>query len=212
MYSCIVLSSIYLAVQIFADVGTLKIASIMGIAVDAGSFTYPLTFVLRDLVHKRLGRSAARLLIVMAAVINLAMAIYFAFAAALPSDVTAGPSTEYFGIVLGPVWRIVIASIIAEVFAELADTEAYHFWVTRVTRRYQWARVLVSNAISAPLDSVVFVLLAFAGTMPGEVLFSIIVVNILIKGITTLVSLPLIYTIPDSTSLRSSAADRSAGC
>lgn len=195
MYSCIVLSSIYLAVQIFADVGTLKIASIMGIAVDAGSFTYPLTFVLRDLVHKRLGRSAARLLIVMAAVINLAMAIYFAFAAALPSDVTAGPSTEYFGIVLGPVWRIVIASIIAEVFAELADTEAYHFWVTRVTRRYQWARVLFSNAISIPLDTLLFVTLAFAGTLPTETIFGILISGGTFKALMTFVGMPLIYLV-----------------
>ena len=42
-----------------------------------------------------------------------------------------------------------------------------------------------------------FVLLAFAGTMPGETLLSIIVANILVKGATTLVSLLLIYTVSE---------------
>ena len=42
--------------------------------------------------------------------------------------------------ILGPVWRIVIASIIAMVVSELIDTEVYHRFVTRVTTRYQWAR------------------------------------------------------------------------
>jgi len=48
------------------------------------------------------------------------------------------------------------------------------------------------------MDSVIFVLVAFAGTMPTEVLVSILVANILVKGVTTLVSLPLIYAVPES--------------
>ena len=42
-----------------------------------------------------------------------------------------------------------LASIVAEVVSELVDTEVYHWWVTKVTTRHQWARVLVSNGISA---------------------------------------------------------------
>lgn len=197
MHLIIVLVAAYLSVQIFADIGTLKIALIAGLSIDAGTLLYPITFTLRDLAHKRLGIAAARALVVTAGVVNLGMIAYFSFAAALPPDTTAGPATLYFGAVLGPVWRVVLASIVAEIFAELVDTEVYQFWVTHITQRYQWMRVLASNAISTPLDSIVFVLLAFAGTMPGEVLLSIIAVNILIKGVTTLVSLPLIYIAPE---------------
>ena len=90
-----------------------------------------------------------------------------------------------------------LASILAEVIAELVDTEVYRLWVQRVTTRYQWARVLVSNAVSVPLDSVIFVMVAFYGTMPTAVLLSIMLANVLIKGATTLVSLPLIYAVPE---------------
>jgi len=196
MTRLILVVAAYIAAQMLSDIGSLKIALVAGLSIDAGTFIYPITFTLRDLAHKTLGIGGARTLILTAAGINVIMALFFAFTAALPPDLSVGPQTAY-AEALSPVWRIVFASIVAEVVAELVDTEVYQLWITRVTRRYQWARVLVSNAISVPLDSVVFVLLAFAGTMPGETLLSIIVANILIKGATTLVSLPLIYAVPE---------------
>jgi uncharacterized integral membrane protein (TIGR00697 family) len=163
---------------------------------DAGTFIYPITFTLRDLAHKTVGAGGARLLIVTAAAINLAMAGLFWFVAWLPGDPSVGPQRE-FGLVLSPVWRIVIASIAAEVIAELVDTEVYRLWVERVTTRYQWARVLTSNAVSVPLDSLIFSWGAFGGVWSDSVVWSIVLANILVKGATTLLSLPLIYTVPE---------------
>ena len=37
----------------------------------------------------------------------------------------------------------------------------YSLWVKRVTRRVQWSRVLVSNAVSVPVDSLIFAWFAF---------------------------------------------------
>lgn len=187
----------YVAAQILADVLSLKIALVAGFSVDGGTFIYPFTFTLRDMVHKTLGRAVARAVIFAAAVINVVMALLFWFVAWLPADPVVGPQQE-FAQVLTPVWRIVTASIVAEVVAELTDTEVYHLFVTRVTRRYQWARVLTSNAISVPLDSAIFVAIAFIGTMPMSVVWSIFLANVIIKGIVTLVSLPGIYLVRES--------------
>ncbi len=182
----------YVAAQILADIGSLKIAWVAGFSIDGGTFIYPFTFTLRDMVHKLLGRTAARTLVVAAAVINVIMAGFFALLSALPPDPT-WPLQDAFAGVLAPVWRIVIASIVAEVLSELLDTEVYHLWVTRVTQRYQWARVLVSNGLSVPLDSLVFCWAAFGGVLPTAVVWSIFWANVLVKGVTTLVGLPGIY-------------------
>lgn len=186
----------YIAAQMLSDVLSLKIALVAGFSVDAGTFVYPLTFTLRDLVHKLLGRSAARTVIVTAGGINVTMAALFAFAAWLPADPAVGPQTA-FAQALSPVWRIVIASIAAELFSELVDTEAYHLWVTRITRRFQWARVLVSNAFSVPLDSLIFCWGAFGGVLPVGTVWSIFWANVLMKGLVTLVSVPGIYLVKD---------------
>jgi uncharacterized integral membrane protein (TIGR00697 family) len=203
----ILVTSAYIAAQMLADVTSLKIAVVGGFSIDAGTFVYPLTFTLRDLVHKIVGAAGARLLIVTAAVINLVMALVFAFTAALPPD-PSWPLQDAYASVLTPVWRIVIASILAEVIAELIDTEVYRLWVERVTRRYQWARVLISNSVSVPLDSLVFCWVAFGGALPDAVVWSIVISNVLVKGATTLVSLPAIYLVPEGGEVRAPGMEK----
>jgi uncharacterized integral membrane protein (TIGR00697 family) len=192
----IVVVSIYIAAQMLSDIASLKIALIAGFSIDAGTFIYPITFTLRDLVHKRLGKQAARTVIIVAAGINLFMALFLQFAAWLPQDSNWGLGDE-FAAILGPVWRIVMASIIAEVIAELIDTEVYHYWVSRVTRRYQWARVLISNGVSIPIDSLIFCWGAFGFALPHSVVWSIFFANVIVKGLVTFVSLPGIYLVKE---------------
>jgi uncharacterized integral membrane protein (TIGR00697 family) len=196
MISSILVTATYIAAQMLADITSLKIVTIFGTSVDAGTLIYPITFTIRDLVHKVLGRRGARIIIIAAAVINLAMAGLFWIVSQLPYDPSAGPQPDW-DAVLSPVWRIVIASILAEVFSELTDTEIYHLWVTRITRKYQWLRVLVSNAVSIPIDSLIFVWAAFGGVLPTAVVWEILGANILIKGAFTLVSLPSIYLVKE---------------
>jgi uncharacterized integral membrane protein (TIGR00697 family) len=192
--AAVTLTALYIAAQILADIGSLKIALVAGFSVDAGTFIYPITFTLRDLVHKRLGMKAARLAILLAGGINLFMAGYFAFSAWLPSDPSWGLGRE-FARVLGPVWRIVLASIVAELASELADTEIYHLWVTRVTRRFQWLRVLSSNAVSVPLDTLIFCWGAFGGVLPPATVWSIVAANLILKALVSVASLPAIYLV-----------------
>ncbi len=195
----------YVAAQMMADIGSLKIGIVVGLAVDMGTFVYPATFTLRDMVHKTLGKRNAQTLIIAAAGINLIMAAYLAWAASVPSDPSWGLGGA-FSSILGPVWRIVLASIVAEIVSELIDTEVYHWFVTRVTTKYQWARVLVSNTVSIPIDSLVFTVLAFAPlpfladsplSVPWPVVWQIFIFNVGVKFAVTLVSMPLIYATPD---------------
>jgi len=183
----------YVAAQMMADIASLRIISVGGFAVDAGTLIYPFTFTLRDLVHKIGGKSAARTLIWLAAGINVFMAGFFWLVAVWPADLTTGPQLG-FGNVLAPVWGIVLASIVAEVVSELIDTEAYSMWVRRFGERHQWGRVLVSNSVAIPIDSAIFVGLATAfGIFPAEVAWSIFWVNVIFKGVIAVVSIPMIY-------------------
>lgn len=196
MISVILVSVAYIAAQMLADITSLKIVLFAGFSMDAGTLVYPITFTLRDMVHKVVGKKGARVIIVAAAVVNLFMAGLFWVVSRLPYDPMAGPQPDW-NAVLSPVWRIVLASIIAEVLAEMIDTEVYHLWVTRVTQRYQWARVLTSNAVSVPLDSLAFCWLAFGGVLPAAVVWSIFWANVLLKGIVTVLGMPLIYLVKE---------------
>jgi hypothetical protein len=56
----VIVISAYIAAQMLADIASLKIGLIFNLAVDMGTFIYPITFTLRDLVHKQLGKKNAR--------------------------------------------------------------------------------------------------------------------------------------------------------
>ncbi|WP_229023168.1 queuosine precursor transporter [Actinomarinicola tropica] len=195
----------YVGAQVIADVASLKIGQVAGRAVDMGTWIYPITFTVRDVVHKTLGRRAARTLVVTAAAVNLFMALYLQWVAGAPSDPSFALGAE-FEAVLAPLWRITIASIVAEVVSELADTEVYHWFVRRVTARHQWARVLTSNAVSVPLDNVIFAVVAFGAlpgltdhalTLPWEAVWDVFLVNLTVKAAVSVASVPLIYLAPD---------------
>ena len=188
--------SAYIAAQMLSDIASLKIGVVMGLAVDMGTFIYPVTFTLRDMAHKVLGKHNTQTLVITAAVINLLMAGYLMWVASVPSDPSWGLGEE-FSSIFTPVWRIVMASIAAEIVSELTDTEIYHWIVTKITRRYQWMRVLVSNSISIPIDNFIFAVGAFGGILPWEVVWEIFLFNLVIKYGMTLLSLPLIYLVPD---------------
>ena len=196
MISIIFVSVAYIAAQMLADIGSLKIVMFAGLSMDAGTFIYPITFTLRDMAHKVAGIKAARALIASAAIVNVFMAIFFAFVSNLPGDPQVGDQSA-FASVLSPIWRLVAASIIAEVIAEGIDTEAYRIWTTKITKKFQWARVLVSNSFSVPIDSILFGWIAFSGLMPNAVVWAIVWSNILVKGITTLIGMPLIYLVKE---------------
>jgi uncharacterized integral membrane protein (TIGR00697 family) len=196
----------YAACSITANVMSVRILRIgpdwASFSVDAGTLTYPLTFTLRDLVHKVGGRTAARVVILSTAGLNVLAALGMWATANLPGDAAVSTAAqEWFGPVLTPVLRITAASVIAQVVAELVDTEVYHRWVARFGARRQWGRVLSSNAVSIPLDSVVFVAIAFAGELPWSVGVSIVWANVVVKGLTSLVTVPLIYAVPEEVTL-----------
>lgn len=193
----VVVVAAYIAAQMMSDVASLRIVVVAGLSMDAGTLIYPFTFTLRDLLHKAGGVALARTVILAAATINLFMAVLFWLVAALPADMSVGPQAE-FAAALAPVWRIVLASIMAEVVAELVDTEVYRAWVQRFGTRRQWMRVLVSNGVAVPLDTVIFCLLAFYGALPAGVVAAIIVSNIAVKMAVTVASVPGIYLVRDA--------------
>ena len=193
--AAIIAVSAYIAAQMLSDIASLKIGIVANLAVDMGTFIYPITFTLRDVVHKLLGKRNARLLILIAGAINLLMAAYLLWTASVPGDPGWGLN-EQFRAVLAPMWRIVIASIVAEVVSELVDTEMYHWFVTRITRRFQWARGIVSNSVSVPIDNALFAIGAFGWVLPWDVVLDIFLFNLIVKYVITIASVPLIYITP----------------
>ena len=182
----------YFALQIFSDIGSLKIIKLFGYSIDGGTFLYPFTFTIRDLIHRLSNKKTSQIVIIQSGLLNLLMALFFYIIGILPADLEIGPQNE-FTSVLSPIWRLVIASIFAEIISEFIDTEIYSAWTKKFKNKIIWGRVISSNTVALIIDSIIFCLIAFYGTMPNSILMSILISNVVIKELVTITSVPLIY-------------------
>lgn len=122
---------------------------------SVGTLFFGVTFTQRDRVH-RYGRTQVYLMIFVAALTNMLLSFY-----------------------LGIPLRFLLAGFLAIVLAEAADTEVYQRFISR-----RWLmRVATSNAVSIPIDSVTFTLIAFAGTLSLAAMGEIIFADILAKTV-----------------------------
>ncbi|MEB3290555.1 MAG: queuosine precursor transporter, partial [Leptolyngbya sp.] len=196
IWTIILLTGGYIFAQLVADVAATRLIQVGPFAVPAGTMIFAVTFTLRDVIHKRLGKEWAQAAIWLAAAFNLGMALYLWAMANLPAP-DFYPFTEAWSAIFSFVPAIVLASIAAELVAELIDTEVYHWWRSRYAHRPQWTRVLASNVVSLPVDSVLFATLAFVILPPlfgsqGLALAAlppIIAGQIVLKGLVTVASL-----------------------
>lgn len=193
-------SSLYVAFQIFANILSTKIALLpfLNLAIDGGTIIYPFTFTLRDFVHKTWGKNNSRQVVIMAGLLNLLMVVLFWLIGLLAPDPSWNNQEAYEKILL-PVWRITLGSIIAQIISELIDTEIFSLVYKKLGD--VWG-VLFSNSVALLVDSIIFILIAFLGTMPFDVILELILVNILIKFVISIISLPSIKLIPRKVELK----------
>ncbi|RJR31207.1 VUT family protein [Candidatus Parcubacteria bacterium] len=186
--------SVYVAAQLIANVLSVKIVllPLVNLAVDGGTIIYPVTFTLRDFVHKTWGKKNARQVVVIAGLLNLVMVFFFWLVGKLPSD-PSWANQEAYRIILLPVFRIVIASIAAQILSELVDTEIFSVIYKKVS---DTLAVLVSNFVSLLVDSFIFSFAAFWGDLPLVTVLQIMIANILIKFIISIISVPSIKLVP----------------
>ncbi|MDO4683211.1 MAG: VUT family protein [Lautropia sp.] len=124
-----------------------------------GTIFFAAVFTLRDHLH-RYGLPTVMLGIGLALVVNVAYGVYF-----------------------GIEPRFLLASFLSILVSELADTAAFQRLM-----HWRWRhRVLASNAISVPLDSTLFTLLAFGGSMSlfdmGQIIYADIISKYLIAAL-----------------------------
>jgi len=206
VWTVVALIGAYVLCQAIADVGATKIVQIGSVTMPGGTFIFALTFTLRDMVHKRLGKDWARAAIVVAGSLNILQAVYLSVVGGLDCP-PFYDACGAWGSIFALVPAIAIGSIGAEIISEWIDTDVYHWWRhSHQTRNLpQWTAVIASNVVSLPLDSLIFGSLAFVllppllggHAMPFLAAMGVVGGQIMWKAIVTVVSLPLIYLIKE---------------
>lgn len=197
--AAVILSGLYLFFSLAGNIAATKVTYFGGLVMDAG-FIYSLTFTWRDLIHKQLGQKAAVTTIWLSGAVNLLAALYFQLVVIMPAqtDWASAGGQAAWEFLFSLQMRIVLASILTALVAELIDTKVYQLW-TRGGRESwpQWTRVFVSNSISIPTDSLMFPIIAFAGVLGIEALQQMVWTNIIVKALVTALVFWTIYLVPE---------------
>ncbi|MDR1563522.1 MAG: queuosine precursor transporter [Oscillospiraceae bacterium] len=161
-----IITVIYSMLMITSNVMALKVIEIAGVTMDAGTVTYPLTFMIGDMIAENFGYKTARNLIWYGFGANLLFSVFAWTGTLLPAQDVLEPLTIGYNHLFTYSLRILLASFTAYLVGSLLNAASL-IWIRRVTgTRWVAVRTIGSTALGALVDTAIFTVLAWAGTMP----------------------------------------------
>jgi len=188
----VALSMIFAVLILIANITAVKIIAIGSESIDAGIIAYPLTFLISDVISEIYGRKTATKIILLGFAVNVMMVVMILIAGKIPAAPFWIDQTAY-DTILGSVPRIVIASMLAFLVSQNHDVLAFDMWKRITGGKYLWLRNNASTSVSQAIDTVIFVLVAFAGTYSWDTIWSMIWVTYVIKLAVAVADTPLVY-------------------
>jgi uncharacterized integral membrane protein (TIGR00697 family) len=167
---------VYLTSLFAANTLGLKIMPfILGSHLSVAVFSFPIVFLTTDVVGEVYGKRVAKFF-VLAGFISTALFIAYSFLSlAMPWSYDGEWARQGYNQIFGISVRIAIASLAAFLIAEYQDVLSFFFFREKLGVRFFWLRSFLSNLWSQLLDTVIFMVIAFAGVYSTHTLMSIII-------------------------------------
>lgn len=179
---------------LLGNIAVCKNVDIFGVSTTAGNILYASTFLVTDILSEKYGKKSA------ARAVKYSFSVMLIWLLGTQIILWFTPNASDFvsdslGVVFGLVPRITIASLVGFICSQSIDVFLYHFiWEkTGNGKKMLWLRNNGSTLISQAVDTVVFVGIAFWGSYPTEVFFSILWTTYVFKAIVALADTPFIY-------------------
>ncbi len=178
---------------VFANLFVQKFSMVFGYEVTVGIVFYAVIFLGTDIISEHFGKKAAYELIWKAF-----SAILFLFLAQqsvllLGNTDSSESASNAMDTLFNANARIVLVSLAGFIIIQRLDIWIYHWFYKKTRGDKLWLRNIGSTTISQLLDSILFFTMAFYGTIPNDVLISIILTAFIAKLIIALIDTPFIY-------------------
>ena len=177
------------------------------LTLTSGIITYPLTFLITDVVSEIWGRKRANYMVVLGFVLSVTMLGIVKLAIALPPSPywvnkplgleQPGEMQMAFRATFYYPGLLLFSSMLAYLTAQLFDVRLYHFW-RRVTRgKHLWIRNNGSTTISQLVDTIIVngIFLHWGLKMEWGTVWGVIVAVYACKVVLALIDTPLIYLV-----------------
>ncbi|MFQ5775514.1 MAG: queuosine precursor transporter [Kiloniellaceae bacterium] len=185
---------LFVACLIAANVTAVKLISVSGLLLPAAIVIFPVSYILGDVLTEVYGYAQARRVIWLGFVCNLIVVAAIWIGQQLPPAPFWDGQAAYERI-LGYTPRILVASFLAYLVGEFANAFVLAKMKIATGGRWLWTRTIGSTLVGQALDSLVFIVLAFAGTIPVPALLALVLTQWLVKSAYEAAATPLTYAV-----------------
>lgn len=189
-----VLVAFFVAVLLISNIASTKILTFWGFTFDGGTLLFPLSYIFGDILTEVYGFRRSRRVIWLGFISALLMALILFIVQKLPPS-PSWPNQQAFESLIGFVPRIVIASLIAYFIGGFSNSITLSLLKIKTKGKFLWLRTIFSTIIGEGIDTIAFCMIAFYGTIPGNVLWTIIISNYIFKCSIEILLTPLTYKI-----------------
>ena len=190
----VVLVALFITCLITANIIAVKLISIFGLVVPVAIIIFPISYILGDVLTEVYGYRQARRVIWLGFSCNLILVLAIWLGQLLPAASFWDGQTAYERI-LGYTPRILAASFLAYLLGEFSNSFVLAKMKIATNGRWLWTRTIGSTLVGQGLDSLVFITLAFVGTIPPAALISAILTQWLGKSMYEAAVTPLTYKV-----------------
>lgn len=155
-----IISSIFIAGLLAANLLGSKVTTLFGIAVSVGIFAYPLTFLMTDAIAEVYGKKKAKQ-VVWAALIAQILVLFLTVIAVKLPPASRYTLNEQYVVVFNSSIRMMVASLIAFIASQTHDIWAFEFWKEKTKGKWLWLRNNASTIVSQAIDTLLFMFIAF---------------------------------------------------
>jgi len=195
-YLISVFGAVFVGVLLVSNVLANHMLQIGSWVVTAGLFTFPITYIISDILSEVYGYSWARKIAWTSLAVNAFFALLVKLVCIMPQPIWYDGS--FFKTALDGSWRIVLASLIAYLFGKWADDVVFQKLrgneADKAMKGY-WLRSLGSSVLGNVVDTIVFCLAAFSFVIPWNELPGMIIVSTLFKQVFETCFFPFNYKV-----------------
>jgi uncharacterized integral membrane protein (TIGR00697 family) len=184
----------FVAVLLISNVASTKLVLFGPFSFDGGTLLFPISYIFGDILVEVYGYARARRVIWTGFAFLFLMAGLLALVGALPSAPGWDRQEAYIQI-LGVTPRIVVGSLLGYTAGSFSNSVVMAVMKVRTRGRWLWARTIASTIVGEGVDTVVFVMAAFAGLFPSSTLSTVIISNYVFKTGFEALATPLTYAV-----------------
>ena len=181
------LMGIFCASIIVSNILATKTLEFEFIALPCSILTFPVLFIVNDILSEIYGYKMTRDVIYLGFIINIIAIALYHLAMAFPSS---SPNAPSFAMLLSTTPRLFIAGIISYMLGNILNSKV----LVKLKERYNdqlFVRCILSTVVGETVDSIIFISISFVGVLPNDLILTMICCQIVFKVLYELLAYPV---------------------